>query len=1068
MCEALDVNREQRRPNHGNWPVCSTLAKSPTFLNDTPLLRGHLTTMFSHDKMALVSVQRGICFQRFAGQLSARGLSAWKAIMMRRSKSIAQTQTWCTAAMIFAVALLTRLLRSDVPINVDEATWIGRGVQFFSALINNDLAHTYLRHHPGVTNMWLIGSALSLRCLLRGGSPFSELSRQSAYLLDHMSMLEVFTTVRSLFALVTAASVTGIYLLSRRLFGSAVALIGIAILLLEPFFLAYQRSITTDANQANFTWLALLAFLLYLHHAHRSDRGARRWLLISGVCYGLAVLSKIPALLSLPVLVLWALFLNANLKTRGSKLHWLRLLGDLLLWGLLAMAVIFLLWPALWVDLPGTLSSLYTGLGNELEGHFQFLLGQPTHSPGVAFYPLVLLFRLSPLLLLGTLLGLLSLLLPALRHRLPDTASLLVITLNLIIVLIALSSNATKMDRYIVPLIPGLALLAASGIWAVVSLLPETRSENRMARGRVHRCVDRRLSLSLAVVLLIQVATLLPHFPYNLTYFNPLLGGPARAQKLLMVGNGELLDQAASWLNQQPEADSELVAIWYQESFAPYYLGPAVKLLQVGNEWPWVNARYMVLYVNQFQRQRPSPQHIRYFSPQRPLHTVRAHGVDYVRIYRGPAVRPDDLEELAYRTNLDFGGSARLLGYELERPQVTAGERAVIALYWQALTPFPAPDYSVCLGVRSAEGTRFSKADSEPVGGFLPVYQWQPGQIIRDVQQVQILPGTPPGDYTLEAGFWSKLLQQALEIRDENGAHGDRIALTTVSVTRPERPPSLDTDLRIAQRTTDEASVSLGGARLIGYEWSQPTMLRAGDSVPLTLLWQASEGNAIENVQLYLQLSSDSQSWRRAHGHPLGGSYPPRRWTEGELVRDIWNALLPADAPDGRHRLHLIAETASGSIPLLHLGEIELRAHPHNFRAPQPAFTQQVELGSVARLLGYDLPTVAYARQAREIVLYWQALGEMERSYTRFVHLLTAGDQIVAQCDGVPGAGTLPTTSWISGEVLTDSVQLTLPSDLPPGHYRLAVGLYDPLTWQRLADPEGMDRILLTQTLEAR
>ncbi|MFC2031653.1 hypothetical protein ACFLWA_13115, partial [Chloroflexota bacterium] len=42
------------------------------------------------------------------------------------------------------------------------------------------------------------------------------------------------------------------------------------------------------------------------------------------------------------------------------------------------------------------------------------------------------------------------------------------------------------------------------------------------------------------------------------------------------------------------------------------------------------------------------------------------------------------------------------------------------------------------------------------------------------------------------------------------------------------------------------------------------------------------------------------------------------------------------------------------------------------------------------------------------------------------------------------------TLGWLPGEYLTDTHLLQLPYDLPDGEYRLAVGLYDPETAQRL------------------
>ncbi|HEY65900.1 MAG TPA: hypothetical protein G4O02_15165, partial [Caldilineae bacterium] len=49
---------------------------------------------------------------------------------------------------IFLVSLLLRVLAIHVPINVDEGLWIRRGPRFLLALLNGDLAGTYIRHHP--------------------------------------------------------------------------------------------------------------------------------------------------------------------------------------------------------------------------------------------------------------------------------------------------------------------------------------------------------------------------------------------------------------------------------------------------------------------------------------------------------------------------------------------------------------------------------------------------------------------------------------------------------------------------------------------------------------------------------------------------------------------------------------------------------------------------------------------------------------------------------------------------------------------------------------------------------
>ena len=91
----------------------------------------------------------------------------------------------------------------------------------------------------------------------------------------------------------------------------------------------------------------------------------------------------------------------------------------------------------------------------------------------------------------------------------------------------------------------------------------------------------------------------------------------------------------------------------------------------------------------------------------------------------------------------------------------------------------------------------------------------------------------------------------------------------------------------------------------------------------------------------------------------------------------------------------------------------------------------------------------------------------MTVGYVVFVHLIDAQDRIWAQHDGAPAAGEAPTSSWVPGQVVSDSHALDLPIDLPAGSYRLAVGMYNPATGERLElyDTAGArqpdDRLLL-------
>ncbi len=90
------------------------------------------------------------------------------------------------------------------------------------------------------------------------------------------------------------------------------------------------------------------------------------------------------------------------------------------------------------------------------------------------------------------------------------------------------------------------------------------------------------------------------------------------------------------------------------------------------------------------------------------------------------------------------------------------------------------------------------------------------------------------------------------------------------------------------------------------------------------------------------------------------------------------------------------------------------------------------------------------------LTLTWQATRPFERDLKLFVHLRDASGRIVAQVDPPAGAGAGPegtdylTSQWDPGRLIADDVVIALPLDAPSGPYRLAFGLYDGDTLQRL------------------
>jgi hypothetical protein len=126
--------------------------------------------------------------------------------------------------------------------------------------------------------------------------------------------------------------------------------------------------------------------------------------------------------------------------------------------------------------------------------------------------------------------------------------------------------------------------------------------------------------------------------PYFLSYYNPLLGGGARAPAVMMVGWGEGLDEVARYLNARPDAQNLQVMSWY--SIGPLSYLFRGRLIHLDGSWSptrtaeLVKTDYVVLYVNQWQRRMIPPELLAALSDRPPERSITLGGVTYARIYR--------------------------------------------------------------------------------------------------------------------------------------------------------------------------------------------------------------------------------------------------------------------------------------------------------------------------------------------------------------------------------------------------------------------------------------------------
>jgi hypothetical protein len=92
---------------------------------------------------------------------------------------------------------------------------------------------------------------------------------------------------------------------------------------------------------------------------------------------------------------------------------------------------------------------------------------------------------------------------------------------------------------------------------------------------------------------------------------------------------------------------------------------------------------------------------------------------------------------------------------------------------------------------------------------------------------------------------------------------------------------------------------------------------------------------------------------------------------------------------------------------------------------------------------GIHLLESVYAPLTGHLTLHWQVEVPPQREYTVFVHLYDEQGTLVAQADGEPLLGLFPFWLWRPEERARDVRHLPPASELPPGAYRVGLGLYD-------------------------
>lgn len=254
-------------------------------------------------------------------------------------------------------------------------------------------------------------------------------------------------------------------------------------------------------------------------------------------------------------------------------------------------------------------------------------------------------------------------------------------------------------------------------------------------------------------------------------------------------------------------------------------------------------------------------------------------------------------------------------------------------------------------------------------------------------------------------------------------------------------------------------------AQLVGYNLLEPYIF-PGAYLPVELCWRPLSQTDVPYtvfVQLLDLGQLDEQAspgvWGQRRTYPGLGNLPTDRWPLDWLFCDKVLVQLSPDTPtplgaaievgfiDPRTESRLQAASAEGDL----LETPFLRGVPV-LSPGEPLASERSPRYILGDAIGLDQVEVERGENAITLTLTWQSLQPVPYDATIFLHLRGAGGEILAQADRQPLDGQFPTSYWLSGQEITDTIRLPLAS-VYEGPLKLNVGMY---TWPSL------ERLLVT------
>jgi hypothetical protein len=365
----------------------------------------------------------------------------------------------------------------------------------------------------------------------------------------------------------------------------------------------------------------------------------------------------------------------------------------------------------------------------------------------------------------------------------------------------------------------------------------------------------------------------------------------------------------------------------------------------------------------------------------------------------------------AQRLQALFDGRIELVGYDLTPEVLSPADSLTVRVYWKPAVKLER-DYSFFVHLVDASGVPLGQGDTTH-----PATRYDVGQVILDEYHIPLLPTVKPGRYRVIAGIYITLAEGGWR-RLTTAAGQDTVELAEVEVqplaTAPVTLHALDR--RFA------CGYSLLG---VDYDRSVP------DQIRVYLHWRAGR-LATEEWKVVLFSQEAAVAATALPAIPAGKYFTTAQ-----------------DLPAATTGLAVEVQSAADGAASRWLGPLGL---PLNRRISLPApgaGARYIPLGGEMVLVKAEYPQTAQSGSLLRTRLTLVGARPITHDYTVSVSLVGENGALLAQHDGTPALGAIPTLKWIRGTTVFDEHDLLLPTDTA-GRGTLRLAVYDAFTIQNL------------------